>query len=115
MRHDLLRAAKIPLKEYWAPVVAAALMFGGINELVATATYPLTRAGVWLVNSIIRRGFRDVMPIGGSYYSGEIPWRFHATIAAESVIVIVLGIFLGLWVHQKNDASDTPESGDPIR
>ena len=101
---NLLRAGWMLGKEHALAVMAAALMYGGIHQIISALKYPLTDLMLKVVNAILRRGLRDVLP---NYYGG-IPWQYHAKVVAVGVIVLIVGIFIGLWVHAKNHRQPTP-------
>jgi hypothetical protein len=101
---SLLRAGWTHLKEYAPPVMAAALMYGGIHQILSAFQYPLSNYAVKLINLILRQAFRDVMPLAGF---GAIPWLFYAKVVAEGVIIAVVGMFIGLWVQARSQHRPT--------
>lgn len=96
-RSPLLNGAWTYVKEYAAAVIAAALMYAGIRQIISAVSFPVTDGVLQLVNAIIQRGFRDRMPLPDYY--GEIPWLFPVRVAAVGVIAVVVGSFVGLWVN----------------
>lgn len=101
---SLLRHGWIHVKDYAPAVVAAALMYGGIHQILSALRYPLTNYVVKLVNLILRQTFRDVMPIEEF---GDIPWNYPGKTAAVGVILAVLGMFIGLWVQARSQRRPT--------
>ncbi len=95
----LLRTGWTRAKEYVPAVLAAALMYAGIYQILEALQYPLSNYIVKLVNLLLRQAFRDVMPLPER---GAIPWIFHAKMVATGVIVTVVGMFIGLWVHARS-------------
>jgi hypothetical protein len=94
-----LNTAMNHVRQRAAPVMAAALMFAGIYELIATLKFPIGGMILRLINAIIIRGFRDRLLLPDY---APMPWWFSARSIATAVIVIVLGIFLGLWVNVRS-------------
>jgi hypothetical protein len=96
---SLFRRGWIHAKDYGPGVLAAALIFAGISQILGALQYPLNNYAVQFVNLMLRQAFRDVMPLAER---GAIPWIFHAKIVAEGVIIAVVGMFIGLWVHARS-------------
>ena len=94
----------IYFKEYAPAAVAAALMYGGIQQIISVLKYLFTNGILQLINTVIRRGFRDRFPMPDY---GRIPWLFHARVTGVGVIVIVLGIFVGLWANARSQDQPT--------
>jgi hypothetical protein len=101
---SLLRNGWIQMKEYAPAVMAAALMYGGIHQILSAFQYPLSNYAVKLINLILRQTFREPMPLAEF---GAIPWLFHAKIIAEGVIIAVVGMFIGLWVNARSQHQPT--------
>jgi hypothetical protein len=95
-----LRAAWGYVKEYAASVMAAALMFGGINQLLSALRYTAFFGGGRLINEVIRRAFpgRFLLP----NYGGPIPWLFHLRTAALGIMLIAVGTLIGLLANIRN-------------
>jgi hypothetical protein len=107
-RASRLRAGWIYVKQYGTAVVAAGLMYAGIYQIISALKYPIANGILKILNAILVRGFRDRMPLP-EY--GWIPWAFHARVVAMGVIVIVVGLFVGLWTnsHQALAEALTPD------
>jgi hypothetical protein len=103
---SLLRAGWTRIKEYLPPVIAAALMYEGIRQIIGVLRYVVTGLVLRGINAVISSGFRDRMPLQ-NYYDGA-PWQFHVRVAAESVIVTVIGMFIGLWVNARTQPKSAP-------
>ncbi len=101
---SLLRNGWIRVKEYAPPVVAAALMYGGIHQILSALQYPLSNYAVKLINLILRQAFRDVMPLAAF---GDIPWLYLAKTVAVGVIIAVVGMLIGLWVQSRSQRQPT--------
>jgi hypothetical protein len=101
---NLLRNGWIQVKDYAPPVMAAAMMYGGIHQILSALQYPLSNYAVKLINLILRHTFRGPMPLAEF---GAIPWLFHAKIVAEGVIIAVVGMFIGLWVQARSERQPT--------
>ena len=95
-----LHMAWVRVKQYGAAVIAAGLLFSGIAVFAGIAEFTGTSGLVWIINAIIRTGFRDRMLLG-SY--GFPPWQWQLTIAAKGIILIVVGFLIGLWVNSKKN------------
>jgi hypothetical protein len=92
-----LGAAWSYVKEYAAAVMAAAVTFGGINQLLSIIKYPASNEVLRLLNAIIRRGFPGHLLLPD--YGGPIPWPFHLRAAAVGVMLIAVGILIGLLAN----------------
>jgi hypothetical protein len=100
-----LREGWSKTKEYGPAVMTAALMHGGIYRIIRALRYPLTGVVVEAINAIIKRGFRDRIALSNSYF---FPWRFTALSVATGVIVLVVGMFIGLWVNARSQYEPAP-------
>lgn len=107
MSQSPLRIAMKRVKQHAAAVVTAALIFGGIYQIVSTLKYPIGAVILRLANAILEREFRDqsLLP-----QYGPMPWQVIAKAVAVAVILIVLGGFLGLWVTARSKIRHSPES-----
>ena len=68
--------------------------------------YPLAAAALKFINFLIRRGFPDHLLLNDTF--AVPPWRYQMKSMAGAVIVLVVGMFLGLWANirtQKQKAS----------
>jgi hypothetical protein len=101
-----LRVAMIRARQHAAAVTAATLIYAGIYQIISTLKYPIGRVILRLVNAVIVTGFRDRLLL--QQYD-SIPWQFRARTVAAAVIVIVLGVFLGLWVNVMAGTKANPE------
>src|SRR3984893_8101151 len=106
-RPPLLRAARKYFKQYAGAVIAAQLMFVGVKSFISALNNPLADGLLRLINATIKQGFRGRMPLRDVH--GGIPWGYHARIAAEGAIAIVLGGLLGLWVNSKEQSHPTSD------
>lgn len=96
---NLLRAGWVHVKPYLPAVLATALMYGGINQVISVLKYPLTDLTLKVVNALRMKALRDIMPLP-NYYGG-FPWQYHAKLIATGVIVLIVGMFIGLWAHAR--------------
>jgi hypothetical protein len=96
---SLLRSGWIHVKEYALAVMAAGLMYAGTGQILSVLKSVLGNYIVRFINLLIKQEFPDHMLLGEF---GTIPWPFQAKMAAVGVIVIILGIFVGLWAHTRN-------------
>jgi hypothetical protein len=101
----LLNQGWIRAKTHAPGVVAAALMYGGIHQILSAIQYPLSNYVVKLVNLILRQAFRNMMPLTEF---GTVPWLYHAKNASVGVIVTVVGMFIGLWVNGRRQHRPAP-------
>jgi hypothetical protein len=94
-----LHVAMDYVKEYAAAIIAAALMYAGIHQVISVFSQPLAMGIIGLINAISRRGFHGVTLL--PEFSG-IPWLFFTRVLAIGVIVIVVGILVGLWANSRS-------------
>jgi len=94
-----LREGWNKVREYLPAVMAAALMYGGIYQIIAALRYPLTGVVVIAIKAIVKRAFRDRVPLPNYFL---FPWQLTATSIATGVIVLVVGMFIGLWVNARS-------------
>jgi hypothetical protein len=106
-RTTLWRAAREYCKHYAAAFIAADLMFVGVKWFISALNNPLADGLLRLINATIQEGFRGRMPLRDIY--GGIPWGYHAGIAAEGTIAMVLGVLVGLWVNSKEQSRPTSD------
>jgi hypothetical protein len=97
---NLLRAGRLHLKEYLPEVMAAALMYGGIHQVISALKYPLTDLTLKVANAILLKALRDTLPLP-DYYGG-IPWQYHAKVVAIGFIMVIVGMFVALWVDARH-------------
>lgn len=97
--HNLMQSGWSHVKQYWLAVLAAGLMFGGVDQIILVAKYRVTGVILLGVNLLIKSGFRDRMPLPNSFL--EMPWHFHILLAATGLIGMVLGVFVGLWANTR--------------
>jgi len=102
---NLLPIGWIQLKKQALATVAAALMFGGMRQILTVLDYRLSDYVTQFINLIIRQGFRDRMPLA---QYGKISWQFDAGNFAVGVIMAVVGTFVGLWVHARSQRQPGP-------
>ena len=100
-----MNAAVRYLKEYGGAAVAAALMYGGTYQIFSNLKDPIAIGIIRLINAIIRKAFRGVMPLPD--YSG-MPWLTFTGFAAVGVIVAVVGLLVGVWVNAKSQSRQHP-------
>ncbi|HTW30545.1 MAG TPA: hypothetical protein VMD76_02640 [Candidatus Sulfotelmatobacter sp.] len=100
-----LRSGWIQFKKYGPSVLAAGLIYGGIDQILAVLRYPLSNYVVEFVNFIVRQSFPDRLPLSKF---GMIPWRYELRLAAIGVIVVVVGTFIGLWVQIRSQRHPVP-------
>jgi hypothetical protein len=82
--------------------MAAGLMYAGMHQIISVLKYPIAIGIMKILNAILVRGWRDRMPLLPEY--GWTPWAFHVRVAAMGVIVIVVGLFIGLWTNSRHQA-----------
>jgi len=85
-------------KEYRATIISTGLIYWGLALILSQLNYPVTNNILRFINWIIRTGFRDQVLLREI---GRIPWQFRAIPMAAGLILVVLGIFVGLWVNTK--------------
>jgi hypothetical protein len=90
------------VKEYAAAVMAAALMFGGIHQLLSAVKYPISFGVLRFLNAIIRRGFPGHFPLPDYGGASTIPWLFHVRNAAVGIMLIIVGILIAVLANVRN-------------
>jgi hypothetical protein len=103
----LLSVGWARVKEYAPAVMAAAVMFGGLKEMISMVKYPVSGLVLGLINAIIRKAFRNQLPLSGDTFF-YLPWQFEARRFAMGVIVLVVGMFLGLLANARSRRQFTP-------
>jgi hypothetical protein len=79
-------------------------MYGGIYQIFEELRYPLGNCIVKLVNMVIRQSFPDRMLLP----EFSLPWPYEVKVAGVGVIVVVLGIFIGLWAQARSPRQTAP-------
>ncbi len=110
-RRYLLRIATAYAKEYGAAIIAAALLYGGIHQVISASSQPIAIGIIQLISGIARKAFRDITL---SEYVG-IPWVFYARVFAIGVIVIVAGLFVGLWANLRSERQSSATTLEEIQ
>ena len=105
-RSSYLRTGWIHVKTYTPAVIAAALMYGGLHQIISVLKYLLTRVILQGINALIRQSFRDIMPLPNNYHGA--PWQFDAKVAGIGIIVAGLGMFIGFWAQARSRARPAP-------
>ena len=95
---SLLRSGLIQVRRYGPSALAALLMYAGIDQILELLQRDLCRWIVALINITIRQYFPAQMSL---IEVGTIPWILQAKIAAAEVILVVVGMFFGLWVQAR--------------
>lgn len=108
----LFRRGRTQVSERGPAVLAAALIYGGIHQIISTAQYPFTNLVVLLINPIVERQFHyHLTPYG---WVG-LPPAFLVEGLALAIIVIVAGILVGLWADvrcARQSASKSPRRSE---
>ena len=102
---SLLRDGWTRVKAFAPAVMAASLMYGGINQFVGEIKDLLGIEIMRLVNTILEK-ISSTAVLLPRY--GRIPWLFYATVSAIGVILGVTGMLLGLWVHTRSQHRPAP-------
>jgi len=96
------------VKQFAGALIAAGLIYGGTHQIFAVLKEPIASGIIYVINSIIRKAFRNAMPLPEH---GGIPWLFHVKVAAVGVIVVMVGLLVGLWVNAKGQR-ERPSQGN---
>ncbi len=99
-KKNLLRAGWVRVKEFLLAVMAAALMYGGLHQILGVLKYILSGLALGIINAGIRNNFHDSLTLSNPYTG--IPWQYQARVAAVGATVMVVGMFLGLWAHARS-------------
>lgn len=99
-RRAYLPTAWANVKKWAIPALTAFLFFLGLQQVIHAVSSPVTNLVVIVINGIIQRAFRDVIPLR------DLPvfswhWWYYTKMFAESVIFLTLGMFAGLWVRAR--------------
>lgn len=93
----IVRAAKVHVKEFAGPVIAAGLLYAGFKDIISSASYPLAGLILRAFNAIIRRGFPDRIVLANPYEG--VPLWVHTRAISDGLIGVALGTLVGLWVY----------------
>jgi len=94
---SLLRTGWITAKRYALAAITAVVFYEGLSKILDAINYPLAGVAVWAVNTVLSRNVRDYMPRANDYI--DIPWQYHLKIAVGGIVLLVIGMFLGLWAN----------------
>jgi hypothetical protein len=83
-------------KKYLLAALTVTAMGAGLKQLISELAYPLTGLVIKAINFIIRTGFRDHLLLRETY-GGR--WSYQISAIAEGLIILVIGMFLGLWAN----------------
>lgn len=92
-------------KKYLLAACAVAALNAGLFRALSIVVYPSGTLAVKLINFIIRRDFPDHLLLNP--YAAP-PWQDQVRTAAEGVIVLVIGMFLGLWANSTARRQKSP-------
>jgi hypothetical protein len=98
--------------EYGVAVISAALIYGGLHQIISAilvVIYPIARAVPPFVGALINWEFHYLPPLTSSY-SDKWMWFLLSKMIAIAVIVIVVGVFLGLWANSRDRRSAMPRN-----
>ena len=96
MRKPVRELARPIAKKYLLAALTVAAMGAGLKQLVSELAYPLSGLVIQAINFIIRTGFRDHLLLRETYGPR---WRYLVVELAEGLIILVIGMFLGLWAN----------------
>ena len=94
-----LRGARGYVKEYAVAVIAAAVTFGGINQLLLTMKYPISLGVLRFLKAIIRRAFPGHFLLPDYDDTSVIPWLYHLRGAAVGIMLITIGILIAVLAN----------------
>jgi hypothetical protein len=92
-------------KKYLLAALTVAAMGAGLRQLISELAYPLTGLVTKAINFIIRTGFRDHLLLRETYGPR---WSYLITEIAEGLIILVTGMFLGLWANLRAQRQESP-------
>ncbi len=90
-------------KHYGPAVIAVGLMYEGISQFLSVFNRLVAGALILGINAFIEQALRDRIPLANYYYPGT-PWQHRVITVAEAVIVLVLGVFFGLWANARSQS-----------
>jgi hypothetical protein len=91
--------AMVYVRRYVLAFFAASSVFIGLQRFVLTVSHPVVGGLLRLVNAVIQKAFREVLPLPDRYSS--FPWQILAVYVAQGTIFIVLGVLVGLWANHR--------------
>jgi hypothetical protein len=92
------------IKDYALTVISAALIYGGIHQVISALRvliFPIADMIPRLVGALADSEFNH-LPSLLSYYNDTSMWFFVTKIVAVAIIVIVAGLFVGLWANSRD-------------
>jgi hypothetical protein len=84
-------------KRYIPAALAVATLYVGTVRMLSAVLYPLTEWTLKGINFVILRDFPTFYAVNDAVDGA--PWQFHVKVAAQGLIVLVLGMFVGLWAN----------------
>jgi hypothetical protein len=102
-RLPLLRIVPIYIKEYALAVISAALIYGGIYQVISALRvliFPLAHTVPLFVDAIVHMDFHYI-PSLLIYYSEARMWVFLTRTVGIAIIVIAVGILFGVGAESR--------------
>lgn len=99
-----LKVAWAHVGEYGIAVISAALIYGGLHQIISAilvVIYPITRGVPPFVDALVHWEFHYLPSLTNSYNNAWM-WFLLAKMIAIAVIVIVVGVFFGLWAKSRD-------------
>jgi len=87
------------IKHRGLAVIAAVLMHGGVYLIFSVLKYPLGYQLIKGINALLSQAFRDHVLLREPW---SLPWSYYARTCAGGVIIVVVGMFLGLWATARS-------------
>lgn len=90
-------------KKYIPAALTVLAFLSGLMRVLSVVAFPLARLVTECINFVIRRAFPDHLLL--NYQGPGAPWQDDVRNAAQGLLVLVIGMFLGLWANLTADAS----------
>jgi len=107
MNPHRLSAAWGYVKEHAVGVMAAAVTFAGINQLLLIMKYPISSGMLRFLNAMIRRGFPGHFLLPDYGGTSAIPWLYHLRSAAVGIMLITIGILIAVLANARAHSRPT--------
>ena len=75
-----------------AAIVIGLTLFKGVALLIQAAAVPLETLAVRVINALLMRGWRNVMPLDASHY----PMALLGYTAVEGLALVAIGLAVGM-------------------
>ena len=89
--------------QYAVSILAALLIYSGIESMIGAASAPLETATAWLINAVLARGWPNVLRLSETSY----PMIFIAHKAVVGLVFGSIGLWLGMGLTRRRAVAGT--------